>query len=792
MKTKNENTLQATDKAVVVHESAHLHVRGEATYTDDIPELTGTLHAAVGFAECAHGRIRACDLGAVRSAPGVVAVLTAADIPGDNNCGPVVHDEPLLAEDSIHFYGQAVFLVVAQTRIQARAAARLAHIDYDPAPPILTLEEAVAAESWVLPPMEFTKGDVDTAFVTTPHRLSGSLSVGGQEHFYLEGQIAYAVPQEDASMHVYCSTQHPTEMQLLVAHALDWAAHRVAVECRRMGGGFGGKESQSAQWACLAAVAANATGRPVKLRLDRDDDMSATGKRHGYVYDWQAAFDDDGVLKGLQVTMAANCGASVDLSGAVNERTLCHIGNAYYLDAVAVRSLRCRTHTVSNTAFRGFGGPQGLFLIESVMDDIARYLHQDPLAVRCANFFAEVPGDGRDHTHYGAEVRDFVLGPLVAQLVDSSDYHRRRAAVAKFNGTHQVIKRGIALTPVMFGISFNAVQFNQAGAAVYVYQDGSVAVTHGGTEMGQGLYTKMRQVAATELGVPLDRVRLLPTDTSRVANTSATAASSGTDLNGMAVHNACAKIRARLAQLAAHLSQTAAEQVVFADGWVTAANGQNWSYNDLVKQAYLARIQLWDSGFYLTPEIHYDGAQHLGRPFFYYAYGAAVSEVAIDTLTGESRVLGVDILHDVGRSMNPAIDIGQIEGGFVQGMGWLTSEELFWCQEGDRAGQLMTHAPSTYKIPTAYDVPAHWQVALFDNQNVADTIYRSKAVGEPPFMLAISVFSAIRQAVQAAAGEDQIVNLAAPATPEAILKAITESQGRYSNSASGGCGAVVA
>ena len=761
----------------VPHESAPLHVSGKALYIDDLPEMAGTLHAAPGLSTCARGRIRAMDLSAVRAYPGVRCVLTAADIPGENNCGPILHDDPIITGDLVEFYGQVIFVVAAETREAARQAARLARVEYAAEPPILDMDSAIAAESWVLPPFVMTRGAVEQAFENAPHRLSGAARLGGQEHFYLEGQISCAVPRESDTIHVFCSTQHPTEMQQMVAHALGWRSHQVSVECRRMGGGFGGKESQSAQWACLAALLAVKTGHPVKLRLDRDDDMVATGKRHPYQYRWESAFDDAGRILGLRLEMASDCGYSADLSGPVNDRTICHIDNAYYLDAVALRSLRCKTNRVSNTAFRGFGGPQGMFVIETVLDDIARHLGLDALAVREANFYDVVPG-ARSTTPYGMTVEDNVAPALVAQLADASDYGARRAAILAFNASSPVIKRGLALTPVKFGISFNATHYNQAGALVHVYTDGTVLVSHGGTEMGQGLYTKVRQIVAHEFGLPLEDVRLSSTDTSRVANTSATAASSGTDLNGKAAQAACQHIKARLAAFVVELVQgaVAVEQVRFVDARVQAGEASAPLFDDsfaaLVMRAYRARIQLWDAGFYRTPKIHFDPQTKLGRPFYYFAYGAAASEVAIDTLTGECRVLRVDVLHDAGRSINPALDIGQIEGGFIQGMGWLTSEELWWRPDGPQAGRLMSHAPSTYKIPTATDLPDVFNVRLFDNANVEDSIHRSKAVGEPPFMLALSVFMALRDAVAAALPAGQSPRLEAPATPEAVLRAL--------------------
>jgi xanthine dehydrogenase large subunit len=619
----------------------------------------------------------------------------------------------------------------------------------------------------VLPPVEVSRGDTPAALAEAPHRLRGEIQLGGQEHFYLEGQIACAIPGEDHTLRLLTSTQHPTEMQHMVAHALGWRVHQVIAECRRMGGGFGGKESQSAQIACIAAVLAVRSGKAVKLRLDRDDDMRITGKRHDFHIEYEAGFDDRGQIFGLRLLLASRCGFSTDLSGPVNDRAIFHADNAYYLDAVDILSLRGLTHTVSNTAFRGFGGPQGMFAIESVIDDIARHLGLDALAVRQVNFYGDNAGDSRNLTHYGMKVEDNVIGPLVAQLADSAGYAARRATIDAFNATSPIIKKGLALTPVKFGISFTATFYNQAGALVHVYNDGTVLVSHGGTEMGQGLYTKIRQIVAQEFGLPVEDVRLSSTDTSRVPNTSATAASSGTDLNGKAAQAACQAIRGRIAGFVAERLGVSQDAVLFAAGQVSAP-GFDAPFAAVVADAYRARVQLWDAGFYKTPKIHYDPVTMQGRPFYYFSYGASVSEVAIDTLTGESKVLRVDILHDVGRSINPALDIGQIEGGFIQGMGWLTTEELVYASDG----RLATHAPSTYKIPAVSDLPPDFRVALFDNENVEDSIHRSKAVGEPPLMLAFSVFFALRDAVAAALGPGARPRLDAPATPEAILKAL--------------------
>lgn len=751
------------------HESAEAHVRGAARYTDDIPEVRGTLHAALGLSRHAHAHIAALDLDAVRQAPGVVAVFTAADIPGENNCGAILHDEPVLADGTVHYVGQPVFAVVATSHALARRAAALAQRDdvirYEPLAAVLSVAEAKAKQDYVVPPMKLVRGSPDARIAAAPHRISGTFEAGGQEQFYLEGQVAYAVPQEQDGMLVHSSTQHPSEMQLLVAHLLGWPAHRVTCECRRMGGGFGGKESQSAVFACVAALAAQQLGCPVKLRADRDDDFTITGKRHDAVYTYAAGFDDAGRLLGARVEIALRAGWSADLSGAVAGRALCHFDNAYYVSDVEIVALACRTNTQSNTAFRGFGGPQGALVMEVMLDGIAKQLGLDPLDVRAANFY----GVGtRNVTPYGQTVEDNILAPLTAQLLDTSQYRARRAALAAANAASPVLKRGLAFTPVKFGISFNAPHLNQAGALVHVYRDGSALVNHGGTEMGQGLNTKVAQVVAAVLGLPLAAVRVSATDTSKVANTSATAASTGSDLNGKAAEYAALKIRARLAEFAARTYGGTPEQVVFEAGRVRA-NGTSLTFAELVEAAYLKRVQLWSDGFYATPKIHWDPRTLTGTPFYYFAYGAAVSEVVVDTLTGEWKLLRTDVLHDAGRSINPAIDLGQIEGGFIQGMGWLTTEELCW----NRDGRLTTHAPSTYKIPSVSDTPAAFHVALFPNENGEPTVGRSKAVGEPPLLLAFSVFLAIRDALGAAVPHAaRAAPLRAPATAEAILDAL--------------------
>jgi xanthine dehydrogenase large subunit len=755
------------------HESAHLHVAGAAPYIDDLPELAGTLHAALGLSPVAHGRLTALHLDRIRALPGVVAVLSAADIPAVNDCGPVVHDDPILADGEVRYVGQPVFAVIAETRDAARRAAAQAKrvLEIEPLPAILTPEAAHAAGQYVLPPMHLVRGDARRAIDAAPRRLHGKLEVGGQEQFYLEGQISYAIPQENDGLLVHCSTQHPSEMQHLIAQSLGLASHHVQVQCRRMGGGFGGKESQSALFACVAALAARRLQRPVKLRVDRDDDFLVTGRRHCFWYEYEVGYDDDGRLLGAELTMVSRAGHSADLSGPVMTRAICHFDNAYHLPDVSIHGYSGKTHTQSNTAFRGFGGPQGAIAVEQILDSIARALGKDALDVRRLNFY----GVGeRDVTPYGQTVEDNIIHPLVARLEADSDYRARRAAIEAFNAASPVLKRGLALTPVKFGISFNLVHLNQAGALVHVYGDGSVLVNHGGTEMGQGLNTKVAQVVAHELGVSFEAVRVTATDTQKIANTSATAASTGSDLNGKAAQEAARQVRERLAAFAAERFGGAAGDVRFANGRVEvgAVDGpgrRTLAFRELIVEAYMARVQLWSDGFYATPGLHWDKDTLQGKPFHYYAYGAAVSEVVVDTLTGEWKLLRADVLHDAGRSLNPAVDIGQVEGGFIQGMGWLTTEELVWHPQ---TGLLMTHAPSTYKIPTANDCPPVFNVRLFEAECVAETIHRSKATGEPPLLLPFSVFYAIRDAISAAGGHRTDPPLTAPATSEAILRAI--------------------
>ena len=745
------------------HDSAHLHVSGTAAYTDDLPEPRDLLHLAVGMSPVAHAVLRGVDVERVRTTEGVVAVCTAADIPGENNYGSIVKDDPIFADGLLQYVGQPVFAVAATSVNVARRAARRADFDYEEREAILDPLTAVERGAFVLPSETLLRGDPDAALQAAPHRVQRRVFLGGQDQFYLEGHIAMALPQEDGGLLVYSSTQHPDEVQRMIAHATNRDAKDIVVICRRMGGAFGGKESQAALIAVIVALGADKTGCPCKLRLDRDDDMIMTGKRHDFVIDYDVGFDDFGRIQGIDFEFAARCGMSADLSGPVNDRAMFHCDNAYFLENVRIVSHRCKTNTVSNTAFRGFGGPQGMFAIEYVIDDIARQLGIDPLDVRRQNFYGH---DERNTTPYQQVVDDNILDELFDRLVQSSDYEARRAAIREFNAGSKLLRKGIAITPVKFGISFTSTLLNQAGALVHLYRDGSVQLNHGGTEMGQGLYVKVAQVVADELGISIDRVRTTAADTSKVPNASATAASSGSDMNGKAAQKAAAKIRKRLTAFAAKEYGVSEAEIDFRSGKVYIAE-RIVEFAALVQAAWANRISLSATGFYRTPKIHYDRDSFSGRPFYYFAWGAAVTEVVVDVLTGEHRVLRADILHDCGDSLNPAVDLGQVEGGYVQGVGWLTTEELWW----NDSGELGTHSPSTYKIPTCSDLPPDFRVELAQNMaNREKTIYRSKAVGEPPLMLALSAFFAIRDAI--AKSDVDMPLLVAPATPENVLRAL--------------------
>jgi len=750
-----------------IHDSATKHVTGRADYTDDIAMPEGTLHAYLGVSDVAHATLRGIDYTDVLATPGVIGVLTAGDVPGVNDISPTGrNDEPVFPTDLIQFHGQPLFAVVAETRDIARRAAQKAKIDCEALTHALDPIAAQAAGyGHVTAPLKLERGYVGPALETAPNRIQGRMTVGGQDHMYLEGQIAFAIPGEDDDVVVHCSTQHPSEAQHMVAHVLGVPSNAVVVNVRRMGGGFGGKESQMNLFAAVAAMAAKKWNRAVKIRPDRDQDMTATGKRHDFVIDYDVAFDAAGRIQAVDGSFAARCGYSADLSGPVTDRALFHADNAYFYPNVRLNSHPMKTNTVSNTAFRGFGGPQGVIAAERIIEEIAYATGQDPLDVRKANFYG---GNGRNLTPYHQEVEDNILDRLVTELEDTSAYRQRRADIIAFNDTSPVLKKGIALTPVKFGISFTATWYNQAGALVHVYNDGSIHLNHGGTEMGQGLNTKVAQVVAEAFQVDFDRIKITKTTTEKVPNTSATAASSGTDLNGMAALNAVEQIKARLVDFATTNWGVDPAEVVFHANEVHVGP-ETLSFDAFIRQAYLARVQLSAAGFYKTPKIHWDRDKGQGRPFYYYAYGAACSEVTIDTLTGEYRVDRTDILHDVGRSLNPVLDKGQVEGAFIQGMGWLTTEELWW----DDAGRLRTHAPSTYKIPLASDRPREFNVRLADwSENRELTIKRSKAVGEPPFMLGISVFEALSMAVASVADYRTCPRLDAPATPERVLMAV--------------------
>ncbi|WP_377290212.1 xanthine dehydrogenase molybdopterin binding subunit [Rhizobium sp. SG2393] len=751
------------------HDSAHKHVAGTADYIDDIPEPAGTLHGALGMTDRAHAEIVSMDLSAVIATPGVVAVLTARDMPHSNDISPShLHDEPVLADGLVEFHGQPAFAVIAETRDIARRAARKAKIEYSDLPHATDILDARAAGgTLVTKPLTLRRGEAEAELETADLRLQGSMRIGGQEHFYLESHIAFAIPGEDDEVTVWSSTQHPSEVQHMVAHVLGVPSNAVTVQVRRMGGGFGGKETQGNQFAVLAAVAAKKLKRPVKFRPDRDEDMTATGKRHDFLVEYDVGFDAEGRIQAVKANYAARCGYSSDLSGPVTDRALFHADNAYFYPHVLLTSEPLKTNTVSNTAYRGFGGPQGMVGGERIIEEIAYRIGVDPLEIRKRNFYGAV-GSGRDLTPYHQTVEDNIAARIVAELEETSQYQARRAAILDFNRTSRVIRKGIALTPVKFGISFTMTAFNQAGALVHVYQDGSIHLNHGGTEMGQGLYTKVAQVLADAFQVDIDRVKITATTTGKVPNTSATAASSGSDLNGMAAFDAARQIKERLVAFAAERFQVAPEHIRFVPHHVKVGD-ELIPFPDFIKLAYFARVQLSAAGFYKTPKIHWDRTTGRGTPFYYYAYGASVSEVSIDTLTGEYMVDRVDVLHDVGKSLNPAIDIGQIEGAFVQGMGWLTTEELWW----DGKGRLRTHAPSTYKIPLASDRPKVFNVRLADwSENAEPTIGRSKAVGEPPFMLPISVLEALSMAVASVADYRECPRLDAPATPERVLMAV--------------------
>ncbi|WP_415721786.1 xanthine dehydrogenase molybdopterin binding subunit [Photobacterium ganghwense] len=749
----------------VKHDSAPKQVTGEAIYIDDRLEFPNQLHVYARLSTHAHANITKLDVSPCYEFEGVAIAITSKDVPGQLDIGAVLPGDPLLADGTVEYYGQPVLAVAANDMETARKAAMAAIVEYEPLPAILDVKDALARKHFVSASHQQKRGNAASAIAAAKHVIEGDLDVGGQEHFYLETQVSSVMPTEDGGMIVYTSTQNPTEVQKLVAEVLGVPMHKVVIDMRRMGGGFGGKETQAAAPACMAAVIAHLTGRPTKMRLPRNEDMTMTGKRHPFYNQYRIGFDDNGVIQGAEITVSGNCGYSPDLSNSIVDRAMFHSDNAYYLGNATVTGHRCKTNTASNTAYRGFGGPQGMMTIEHIMDEIARYLKKDPLEVRKANYYG---GEGRNVTHYYQTVEDNFLPEITEQLEQNSDYHHRRREIEAFNRTSPILKKGLAITPVKFGISFTATFLNQAGALIHIYTDGSIHLNHGGTEMGQGLNTKVAQIVAQEFQVDIDRIQITATNTDKVPNTSPTAASSGTDLNGKAAQNAAQNIKQRLIDFAAGHYKVTPEEVTFKNGMVIIRD-EIITFEAFVQQAYFNQVSLSSTGFYRTPKIHYDHEKARGRPFYYYAYGASCSEVIVDTLTGEYKILRVDILHDVGASLNPAIDIGQIEGGFVQGAGWLTTEELVWNHDG----RLMTNGPASYKIPAIADMPIDFRTHLLENRsNPEDTVFHSKAVGEPPFMLGMSVWSALKDAIASVAVNGAIPKLNTPATPERVLMAI--------------------
>ena len=747
------------------HESGIKHVSGRAFYTDDLPESPGTLFGAIGWSKKACAIIKKMNLEKVIKSEGVTAVVTSSDITGRNDVGPVYDGDPIFPKKA-EYYGQPLFAVAAKTTEQARKAVLKAKITYKTLKPVTTIKEALKKKSYVLKEKIIKKGDATKAIENSVNRLNGSFTTGSQEHFALEGQTAFVIPQEDNDYKVFSSTQHPSETQQVIAKMLNQKSNTITVETRRIGGGFGGKETQSFIFAAICTLLAKKTKHPVKLRMDRDDDIIITGKRHDFYSEYKVGFDELGVIKGLKIKLASRCGISPDLSEAINERALLHIDNAYFLENLLVENYLCKTNTASNTAFRGFGGNQGMMAIENIIDHIANSLKKDPAEIRRRNFYQKKK---KNITHYNMKIEDNVMHEIYDQLIKSSNYKSRQLSIKKFNEKNTYIKKGIAITPVKFGISFTTWHLNQAGALVHIYSnDGSVHVNTGAIEMGQGTHTKIAQLVANELGLNFSRVKVSATRTDKVPNTSASAASSTTDLNGAAALNAISKIKMNLSAYIKRKYKIKNGEGIYENG-IVKFKGKSFKFNSLIKEAYLNRVSLSSSGFYATPKIHFDKKNFKGRPFLYFCYGAAVSEVMIDTLTGENKIIRTDILHDAGKAINPAIEIGQIEGGFVQGAGWLTMEEVSWKSNG----QITTHSPSTYKIPAASDMPEKFNVEIFKKgKNVEQVINKSKTTGEPPLMLAMSVFYAIKNAIASVGNYAFYPNLDAPATPEKILMSI--------------------
>ena len=749
------------------HESGIKHVSGRAYYTDDIPEPLETLYGAIGWSKKAHAIIKKINLDKVVKSAGVIAVVTGKDIVGRNDVGPVYDGDPIFPKKA-EYYGQPLFAVAAKTTELARKAVLKAKISYKILKPIITIQNALKKKSFVLKEKIIKKGEALKAIENSVNRLKGKFTTGSQEHFALEGQTAFVIPEEDNDFKVFSSTQHPSETQQIIAKMLNQKSNTITVETRRIGGGFGGKETQSFIFAAICTLLAKKTKHPVKLRMDRDDDIIITGKRHDFYSEYEVGFDELGIIKGLKLKLASRCGISPDLSEAINERALLHIDNAYYLENVLVENYLCKTNTASNTAFRGFGGNQGMMAIENIIDHIATSLKKDSAEIRRRNFYQKKK---KNITHYNMKIEDNVIQEIFDQLIKSSNYKSRQLSIKKFNKGNKYIKKGIAITPVKFGISFTTWHLNQAGALVHIYcNDGSVHINTGAIEMGQGTYTKIAQLAANAFGLPFNKIKVSATRTDKVPNTSASAASSTTDLNGAAALNAISKIKQNLASFVKRKYKIKNGEALYENGMIKF-KGRSFKFNTLIKEAYINRVSLSSSGFYVTPKIYFDKKTFKGRPFLYFCYGAAVSEVVIDTLTGENKIIRADILHDAGKAINPAIELGQIEGGFVQGAGWLTMEEVKWKSNG----QLTTHSPSTYKIPTASDMPEKFNVEIFKKgKNNENVINKSKTTGEPPLMNAMSVFFAIKNAIASIGNYNITPILDAPATPEKILMSINQ------------------
>ena len=752
------------------HESGPKHVSGYANYIDDIVEPKGTLYGAIGYSKKAYAIIKKLDLREVWKSEGVVSVVTSADIPGRNDVG-AVHDGDPIFTNKVEYYGQPLFAVAATSTELARKAILKARVTYKTLKPVIDIREALRKKLFVLKGKKIKRGNPSKKISKAKNYLKNSFTLGSQEHFYLEGQIAFVIPQEDNDFKVFSSTQHPSETQQIIAKMLDQKNNTINVEVRRIGGGFGGKETQSFIFAAICTLLSKKTKFPVKLRMDRDDDIIITGKRHDFHADYEVGFNHQGIIEGVKIKLASRCGISPDLSGAINSRALLHIDNAYYLSDISVENYLCKTNTSSSTAFRGFGGNQGMMIIENVVDNVARYLKKDPAEIRKINFYQK---NKKNVTHYGMKIEDNVINEIFIKLIKSSNYKNRRLNIKKFNLKSRYLKKGLAITPVKFGISFTTTHLNQAGALVHIYHtDSSIHVSTGAIEMGQGTYTKIAQLVANEFGLPFNKIKVSSTRTDKVPNTSASAASSTTDLNGAAAINAVNKIKQNLSLFVKKKYKLKIDKVIYKNSMVKF-KGKIFSFSSLIKEAYLNRVSLSSSGFYSTPKIHFNNKTFLGRPFLYFAYGAAISEVLIDTLTGENKTLRVDILHDQGRAINPAIEKGQIEGGFVQGAGWLTMEEVKWKSNG----QLTTHSPSTYKIPAVNDMPEKFNVKIFKNLNRENVVNKSKTTGEPPLMLAMSVFFAIKDAISSVGNYKIIPQLDAPATPEAILLSIKDLKSR--------------